>query len=169
MSSRRRSIGWVTVFTGVVVALSIATLGHRHRPSNAERSLDLAEQFACPVCQGQSVAQSDSAAAKAIRTEIDRRIDQGQTNDQITDFLIASYNDSISLKPQASGVVGLVWITPVVAFVTAVAGLIVVFRRWHLAEVAEASDADRLLVDRARSKLAPKAPRRTASAPPGSP
>jgi cytochrome c-type biogenesis protein CcmH/NrfF len=53
--------------------------------------------------------------------------------------------------------VGLVWITPVVAFVTAVAGLVVVFRRWHLADVAEASDADRLLVERARAKLAAKA------------
>ena len=97
------------------------------------------------------------ATAKAIRAEIDKRIDQGQTNEQITTFLIGAYNESISLKPRATGVVGLVWITPVVAFVTAVAGLIVVFRRWHLAEVAEATDADRLLVERARSKLAAKA------------
>ena len=157
MKPRWRAIGWVGVLTVVVGALSIATLSHRDEPTNAERSLDLAEQFACPVCEGQSVAQSDSATAKTIRAEIDRRIDQGQTDAQITDFLIGSYNESISLKPRATGVVGLVWITPVVAFVTAVAGLVVVFRRWHLAEVAEASDADRLLVERARAKLAAKA------------
>ncbi|TML10830.1 MAG: cytochrome c-type biogenesis protein CcmH [Actinobacteria bacterium] len=156
MSSRRRSIGWVAALTAIVIALSIATLSHRRQPTNAERSLDLAEQFACPVCEGQSVAQSDSAAAKNIRAEIDKRIDQGQTNEQITAFLIGSFSESISLKPRASGVVGLVWITPVVAFVTAVAGLIVVFRRWRLAEVAEATEADRVLVERARSKLAPK-------------
>ena len=153
----RRSIGWVGALTAVVVALSIATLSDRDQPTNAERSLALAEQFACPVCGGQSVAQSDSSTAKAIRSEIDRRVDQGQTNEQITNFLIGSYNDSISLKPQASGVIGLVWITPVVALVTAVAGLVVVFRRWHRAEIAEATDADRVLVERARSKLAPKA------------
>ena len=157
MTSRSRAIGWVAALTAIVVALSIATLGHRDQPSNAERSLDLAEQFACPVCEGQSVAQSDSATAKTIRAEIDKRIDQGQTDEQITSFLIGSYNESISLKPRATGVVGLVWITPVVAFVTAVAGLIVVFRRWHLAEVAEATDADRVLVERARSKLSAKA------------
>jgi cytochrome c-type biogenesis protein CcmH len=157
MSSRWRAVGWVGVLTVVVVALSIATLSHSGQPSNAERSLDLAEQFACPVCEGQSVAQSDSATAKTIRSEIDKRIDQGQTDEQITDFLIGAYNESISLKPRATGVVGLVWITPVVAFVTALAGLVVVFRRWHLAEVAEASDADRLLVERARAKLAAKA------------
>ena len=156
MRSRVRAIGWVGALTAIVIALSIATLSHRHQPSNSERSLDLAEQFACPVCEGQSVAQSDSSTAKAIRSEISKRIDQGQTDQQITTFLIGSFSESISLKPRATGVVGLVWITPVVAFVTAVAGLIVVFRRWRLAEVAEATDADRVLVERARSKLAPK-------------
>ena len=156
MKSRVRAIGWVGALTAIVIALSIATLSHRHQPSNSERSLNLAEQFACPVCEGQSVAQSDSSTAKAIRSEINKRIDQGQTDQQITTYLIGSFSESISLKPRATGVVGLVWITPVVAFVTAVAGLIVVFRRWRLAEVAEATDADRVLVERARSKLAPK-------------
>jgi cytochrome c-type biogenesis protein CcmH len=156
MTGRWRSLGWVGVLTAVVVALSIAVLSHHHQSSNSERSLDLAEQFACPVCEGQSVAQSDSSAAKAIRSEIATRVDEGQTDAQITEFLIGAYNESISLKPRASGVVGLVWITPVVAFVTAVAGLIVVFRRWHNTEIDEATDADRLLVERARSKLAGK-------------
>jgi cytochrome c-type biogenesis protein CcmH len=159
MSGRWRSICWVGVLTAVVVALSIATLSHHHQPSNSERSLDLAEQFACPVCEGQSVGQSDSSTAKAIRSEIATRVDQGQTNEQITAYLIGSFTDSISLKPRASGVVGLVWITPVVALVTAVAGLIVVFRRWHASEIEDATDADRLLVERARAKLGAKAPR----------
>ena len=155
--TRLRSIGWVGALTVIVIALSIATLSHRDEPTNAERSLDLADQFACPVCGGQSVAQSDHPSAKSIRSEIDKRVDQGQTDEQITSFLIGSFNESISLKPQASGVIGLVWITPVIALVTAVAGLIVVFRRWHTAEITEATDADRVLVERARSKLAPKA------------
>jgi cytochrome c-type biogenesis protein CcmH len=156
MTAPGRAIGWVGALTAIVVALSIATLSHHHQPSNSERSLDLAEQFACPVCEGQSVGQSDSAAAIAIRSEIAKRVDEGQTDAQITEFLIGAYNESISLKPRASGVVGLVWITPVVALVTAVAGLIVVFRRWHNTEIDEATDADRLLVERARSKLASK-------------
>ena len=156
MKGRWRSIGWVGVLTVVVVALSIAVLSHHHQPNNSERSLDLAEQFACPVCEGQSVGQSDSSTAKAIRSEIATRVDQGETNEQITNFLLGAY-PSISLKPQASGVVGLVWITPVVAFITAVAGLIVVFRRWRNTEIDEATDADRLLVERARARLATKA------------
>jgi cytochrome c-type biogenesis protein CcmH len=157
MNARLRSLGWVGVAIAIVVALSIAAFGEREQPNNAERAFEVADQLACPVCEGQSVAESDSAAAKAIRAEIKTRIDQGQTDDQITSFLIGTYNESISLKPKATGVVGLVWITPVVALVTAIAGLVVVFRRWHRADVAEATDADRLLVERARSKYAEKA------------
>jgi cytochrome c-type biogenesis protein CcmH len=157
MSTRRRSIGWVGVLTAIVVALTIALLGERDAPNNAERAFAVANQLACPVCEGQSVAESDSAAAQAIRAEIKSRIDRGQTNDQIVDALIATYNESISLKPKATGLVGLVWITPVVAFITAVAGLVFVFRRWHRADVAAATDADRVLVERARSKYAAKA------------
>jgi cytochrome c-type biogenesis protein CcmH len=158
MSPRVRSLGWVAVLTAIVIALSIALFGERDAPNNAERAFNVADQLACPVCEGQSIAESDSATAKAIRADIDARIDQGQTDDQITDFLIGRYNESISLKPQASGVVGLVWITPVVALITAVAGLIVVFRRWHRADVAEATDADRVLVERARAKYAKAGP-----------
>jgi cytochrome c-type biogenesis protein CcmH len=153
-ASRRRAIGWVGVLTAVVVALSVALLGERDAPNNAERAFAVANQLACPVCDGQSVAESDSPAAQAIRADIKTRIDQGQTDQQITDALIASYKESISLKPRATGLVGLVWITPVVALVTAVAGLVVVFRRWHRADVEAATDADRILVERARSKYA---------------
>ena len=77
MNARWRAIGWVGAVTVVVVALSIATLSDRNQPNNSERSLDLAEQFACPSCEGQSVAQSESPPAKAIRAEIAKRIDQG--------------------------------------------------------------------------------------------
>jgi cytochrome c-type biogenesis protein CcmH len=161
MSARRRSIGWVGVLTAIVVALTIALVGERDERNNAERAFAVANQLACPVCEGQSVAESDSAAAQAIRADINTRIDQGQTDEQITSALIASYQEtlglSISLKPKATGLVGLVWITPVVAFVTAVAGLVVVFRRWRRADVEAATDADRVLVARARAKYAPKA------------
>jgi cytochrome c-type biogenesis protein CcmH len=157
MTGKRRAIGWVGVLTAVVVALSIALLGERDAPNNAERAFAVANQLACPVCDGQSVAESDSVTAQAIRAEIKRRIDQGQTDDQITDALIGSYSESISLEPRATGLVGLVWITPVVALVTAIAGLVVVFRRWHRADVEAATDADRVLVERARAEFSAKA------------
>ena len=38
---------------------------------------------------------------------------------------------------------------PVVAFAVAIAGLVIVFRRWQTAPVMHASEADRALVDRA--------------------
>ena len=156
MSRRWRSIGWVGILTAAVVAVCIAALaGGGVERSNAERALDLADQFACPTCSGQSVANSDSTAAVAIRNDIRKRVDQGQTDKQITDFLVGSFSESISLKPRSTGVVGLVWITPVVAFITAAGGLAVVFRRWrHEARAGAASESDRALVAAARRGVA---------------
>ena len=155
MNRRWRSLGWVGILTIFVIALSIAGLGHRSTPTNSERALRLAGQFACPQCEGQAVANSDAGIAVAIRTEIRKRVDQGQTDREITDFLIGSFSESISLKPRATGVVGLIWITPVVALVTACGGLVVVFRRWRReAPGTPPSDDDRVLVGRARAARA---------------
>jgi len=46
----------------------------------------------------------------------------------------------------------LVWIVPVVGAAVAVAGLTVVFRRWRLDEVVEASPEDEAVVAQARGE-----------------
>ena len=54
-----------------------------HVPTNDERALTLEQSIKCPVCRGQSVAESDSEASKAIRTEIVRRISAGESDSEI--------------------------------------------------------------------------------------
>lgn len=149
----KRSVGWVLVVVAAVVALVIAVGDGSETYTNSERALRLAEQFACPKCDGQSVAQSEIPASVAIRNEIARRVDQGQTDGEITDFLLGTYPD-ISLKPESSGLQALIWIVPVVGFITAVAGLAIVFMRWRRVEVVSATDDDVVLVERFRSRQA---------------
>lgn len=159
---RRRSVLWVLLFAAAASVLAFAALDTSSAPSdNAERASALAGQFACPVCQGQSIAESDVPIAREIRREIRTRLDQGQTDDQIRQYLVGQYGENIDLRPKATGVTGLVWIIPVVGVVCAFAGLAAVFRRWRREEQRSASDADRALVERARAAVA------TAAAPDG--
>ncbi len=53
--------------------------------------------------------------------------------------------------PKATGFDAVVWVLPAVAFISAVAGLIVAFRRWHVdaALTAAPTADDRALVDAA--------------------
>jgi cytochrome c-type biogenesis protein CcmH len=147
--SRRRRLGWVTMAAVLVAALAIGVADDGGPRTPEERARNLAETVACPACDGQSVAESDAAASRGIRTLIAERIDQGASDDAIRDELVATWGESILLTPDSSGVGGLVWVLPVVALVLALAGVGYVFWRWRGMAAVHASDADRELVDRA--------------------
>ena len=153
--SRTRLLGWLAMAAVLVVALAAGVADDGGPPTPQERARNLAETIACPACDGQSVAESDAAASRGIRTLIAERVDQGASDDAIRDELVATWGQSILLTPDSSGVSGLVWVLPVVALVLALAGVGYVFWRWRGAATVHASDADRALVDRA---LAPSSP-----------
>ena len=152
---RTRLFGWMAMAAVLVAALAIGVADDGGPRTPEERARNLAETVACPACDGQSVAESDAAASRGIRTLIGERIDQGASDDAIRDELVATWGESILLTPDSSGVGGLVWILPVVALVLALAGVGYVFWRWRGMAAVHASDADRELVDRA---LAPTSP-----------
>jgi len=144
-----RRWSWLIIVALVLVALARTWIQHGPPRTDAERVHHLATTMKCPVCEGQSIANSDSAAAGAIRTEITKRVKQGQSDGQIRDAISATYGSSIQLTPSASGFAGLVWILPVVALVAALAVLSATFARWRRTTGTEATDADRALVDEA--------------------
>jgi cytochrome c-type biogenesis protein CcmH len=154
---RPRVVGWLALSAVLVVALAVGAFDDGGPRTPEERARNLAETVACPACDGQSVAESDAAASRGIRTLIAERIDQGASDDAIRDELVATWGESILLTPDSSGVSGLVWVVPVVALVLALAGVAYVFWRWRGTAAVHASDADRALVERA---LAPTTPAR---------
>ena len=96
------------------------------------------------------MADSDAPAAKAIRTQIDRQIDEGRSDDEIREYVLSRYPRSEQVPPR-SGLAGLVWVLPVAAVVLAAAALAVAFRRWRVVgDRRVASEEDRVLVERAR-------------------
>jgi cytochrome c-type biogenesis protein CcmH len=112
----------------------------------------VASEVRCPTCRQLSAAESDAPAAEAVRVAIAKHVEQGESDQEIRGFLVSTYGDDILLKPGGSGVAGLVWALPVAAFVCALAGLAIAFRRWHRAEVDPTAD-DRALVARALAGL----------------
>jgi len=145
-----RALGWPLLAIVLGVSLLIGVTGSRPPRTAEDRARALSETVACPVCDGQSVAESDSEAAKGIRSVISTRISEGATDAQIRDELAAAYGEHVLLTPGRTGVASLVWTLPVVALVAAVAGLALTFRRWRRAGGARATDADRELVAAAR-------------------
>lgn len=145
----RRLLPWLALVVVVVGALTIGagrSGGHRDLESHVRH---VAAQVKCPTCQGLSAAESDAAASQAIRDEIRKRIQDGQSDGQIKAFLVSRFGQDILLKPEATGVSGLVWALPVIAVVCGAGGLAFAFVRWRSRAQAIATAADRELVEEA--------------------
>lgn len=126
----RRWASWVLLVVVVAGALAVGVTD-RDATTESERIQHIAESVRCPTCRGQSVADSDAPAAANVRTEIERRVVEGESDDEIRDALVARFGDSIRLNPPRSGVAGLVWVLPVAGVAFAAAGLVFAFRRWR--------------------------------------
>ena len=149
----RRILPGVALAAVVVVALVIGGAGRDKGPrSPAARAESIAEDLRCPVCQGLSVADSHSPTAEAMREDIRRRVDAGESAASIKAHYVGSYGEWVLLRPEASGVGVLVWILPVGALLLAAGGLAFAFRRWRRQPAMVATDEDRALVEAALAK-----------------
>jgi cytochrome c-type biogenesis protein CcmH len=126
----RRWGAWVVLLVVVAGALVVGTQDSGAK-TDSERVQSIAKSVRCPTCRGQSVADSDAPAAANVRKDIQRRVAEGQSNDEIRSALAARFGDSILLTPPRSGVAGLVWVLPVLALVAAIGGITLAFRRWR--------------------------------------
>ena len=113
----------------LAVALFVGSRDGGGSDTPAARTTRIAQEVRCPTCEGLSAAESDTPASLAIRQEIRRRVDSGETDGEIRAFLVSRYGRDILLKPDATGVASLVWLLPVAAGICAVAALGVGFRR----------------------------------------
>ena len=119
--------------------------------TDADRAYAIAKTIGCPVCDGQSVAESNATVAKNIRISIGKWIDEGRNDEFIRLELRDKFGDDVDYTPSAEGITSLVWILPVVFGAAALTGLVVVFRRWKTEGDLEASAADTALVEAVRA------------------
>lgn len=79
---------------------------------NLEKELKIYKNLRCLVCQGQSVADSNSDFAQTLKLVVKDQVESGKTEDEIYDFLIIKYGEWIVYKPRFSLNNSLLWILP---------------------------------------------------------
>ena len=133
----------------LVTALVVGTLGSSGPVTQQDRVMAIARTLKCPVCSGESVAESNVDASQLIRTDIAKRLEQGQSADQIRSYYAGRYGEGILLTPSSTGVSSLVWIVPGHRARGGGAVLVGVFRHWRIRGDVHATEADRELVEEA--------------------
>lgn len=91
----------------------------------------VASQLECPICQGETVADSPSGLAQDMRGVIRTRLQAGESDQQILQEFVASYGDSILTNPPKHGPALGVWMGPVLGLAAGMAILAAVGLQWR--------------------------------------
>lgn len=75
----------------------------------------LARELWCPVCEGQTAAESNSLVARRMRDTIRSKLLEGESREQILDYFVLLYGEKILAAPRARGIGVLAWVAPPVA------------------------------------------------------
>lgn len=134
---------WVALAICIALALAVGSgaigAGHAKAPSIYQRTLQVAGEYRCPVCAGESVAASQAPEAVEIRQLVEKWLKEGDSQATIRSFLVHDYGLSVLERPPDSGVAVLVWVLPVVAGALAITGLGLGFARWRRATLPNAA------------------------------
>lgn len=79
---------------------------------NEQRFKLLIVELRCLKCQNQSLADSDAELAHDLRREIFGLMESGQSDQEITDFLVARYGDFVLYSPPVKRETWILWYGP---------------------------------------------------------
>ena len=104
---------------------------------------DLIAELRCLVCQNQSLLDSDAELAHDLRAEVYEMIQDGNSDEQIIEFLVARYGDFVLYNPPLKSSTWLIWFGPFILLLVALALLWRSLRRQQHTPQHAISDAER--------------------------
>tara|TARA_R110002074_G_scaffold361366_1_gene534352 strand:+ start:178 stop:699 length:522 start_codon:yes stop_codon:yes gene_type:complete len=126
-------------------ALSVVEVREFSSDQLRDRYQVLANELRCPKCQNQNLADSNSPISVDLRTEIFRLLEEGKSDQEIIDFLVARYGEFVMYRPPVKKTTLMLWLAPGILFLF---GIIIVLairqRQSHRSLTASELDGDEL-------------------------
>jgi cytochrome c-type biogenesis protein CcmH len=97
----------------------------------------------CPLCAGQTIAQSNNETSSQMRDLVLKKLRQGETKEKILQYFESRYGERIMAKPNKKGFNLILWIFPFVFVALAAIVIYFLIRRWSArAQVAPVAHFD---------------------------
>jgi cytochrome c-type biogenesis protein CcmH len=93
-------------------------------PALQSRYQMLSAELRCPKCQNQNIADSNAPISQDLRKLLHQQLEQGASDQEILDSMVARYGEFVRYRPSFSGVTAILWLAPALLLA---AGLAVVF------------------------------------------
>ena len=78
-----------------------------------EQFLALTAELRCPLCQNQNIADSDAMIAHDMRRKVYQLIQDGNSEQQVIDFMKARYGDFVHYQPPVTPLTLWLWVLPI--------------------------------------------------------
>jgi cytochrome c-type biogenesis protein CcmH len=143
------SVGLLALLMSLPVAAREAT-PMASDPVLEARVMAIAEELRCLVCQNETIAASHADLAVDLRAQIRSKLSQGQTSQQILDFMVERYGDFVLYRPPLKPLTLLLWVGPFALLLLAAGVLALNVRRLRRSATEALSPAE---LERARQLL----------------
>lgn len=118
----------LALFALAALALFAPSAGAAEQVTLAE----IEEEVMCPVC-GTLLQLAEAPQAQREKAFIARLIEEGRSEEQIKDALVAEYGQEVLATPEGSGFSLSAYLVPIVAFLIAAVALALGISRWRRA------------------------------------
>ncbi len=78
-------------------------------PRLEERARDISADLRCLVCRNESIDESNAELARDLRILVRDRLVEGDSNEEVIDYIVARYGEYVLLKPTMTGGNWLLW------------------------------------------------------------
>lgn len=96
----------ISIYTTVIAVEPHELL---ENPLLEERARQISKDLRCLVCQNESIDESDAALARDLRVLVRERLQLGDSNDEVLQFVVDRYGEFALLRPRIDGVNYILW------------------------------------------------------------
>lgn len=93
------------------------------------RARTLSRSLRCMVCQNQSIDDSDAPLARDLRILVRERLQAGDNDEQVLDFLTARYGEFVLLRPKLAWHTAMLWFASPTVLLAGALGVLLIARR----------------------------------------
>lgn len=97
-------------------------------PALEARARNLSAQLRCMVCQNQSIDDSNAELARDLRLLVRERIRDGDSDEQVIDYVVSRYGEFVLLKPRFSAKTYILWAAPLILLAIGATAMVVYAR-----------------------------------------
>ena len=112
------------------------------------RARVISADLRCPVCQGETIDDSNAPISRDLRIAVRERLVAGDTDAQVIGYVVARYGEYVLFNPRATGSGLVLWLAgPAMLLGGAALAFATTRRRAAAPEADGLSDADRARLD----------------------